>query len=65
VVKKSNPIFESEMCRSNRVQGLTDGRRDLKAELDAVHALMLERERQGLVENVGWRKWVVLYGGKS
>jgi hypothetical protein len=61
MIKYSNVMRISELCRADRITGRTDGRRNLKAERSAMRRLLAERAKQGKVEKVGRSGWRAIY----
>jgi hypothetical protein len=61
MIKYSNVMRISELCRADRITGRTNGRRNLKAERSAMRRLLAERAKQGKVEKVGRSGWRAIY----
>lgn len=60
-IKYSNVMTTAQLTRANRIQGKTDGKRDLAAELKGMHRLMSERVRQGKAIKIGRSAWRAVY----
>jgi hypothetical protein len=61
MVKFSITMTTAQLTRANRIQGKTDGKRDLAAERRQVRANMRKRVRDGLAREVGRDAWQAVY----